>query len=92
MLTLHQVHTNIVIFNLRNACPLSAKDFIPLLQQHGVLIIPFRCTTCIFLQSTSLIHIMAPFSAFCGRTRMAAGFLNCMSIVRSCVCAYVVCL
>ncbi|CAK0787132.1 hypothetical protein CVIRNUC_010348 [Coccomyxa viridis] len=36
------VHTNIVIFNLRDSCPLTAKDFIPLLQQHGVLIIPFR--------------------------------------------------
>ena len=55
---LHQVHTNIVIFNLRDSCPLKAKDFIPLLQQHGVLIIPFRCTTCIFLQSNFLIHIM----------------------------------
>ena len=46
---LHQVHTNIVIFNLHDACPLTAKDFIPLLQQHGVLVIPFRCTTCTFL-------------------------------------------
>ena len=53
---LHQVHTNIVIFNLHDSCPLTAKEFIPLLQQHGVYIIPFRCTTCIFC--TRLSHVM----------------------------------
>ena len=38
-----QVHTNIVCFNLRKSAPLSAKDFILVLQQHDVHLIPFRC-------------------------------------------------
>lgn len=38
-----QVHTNIVVFDLRKSAPLTAKDFILVLQQRGVLVIPFRC-------------------------------------------------
>ena len=38
-----QVHTNIVVFNLRESAPLAAKDFILMLQQRDVHVIPFRC-------------------------------------------------
>ncbi len=37
-----QVHTNIVVFDLRKSCPLAAKDVIIALQQRGVYVIPFR--------------------------------------------------
>lgn len=37
-----QVHTNIVCFDLRKSAPLSAKDFILVLQQRDVYVIPFR--------------------------------------------------
>ena len=44
-----QVHTNIVVFSLREPCPLTAKDFVAVLQQHGVHLIPFRCAPSAFV-------------------------------------------
>ena len=37
-----QVHTNIVVFRLRESTPVGVLDLVEALEQRGVLVIPFR--------------------------------------------------
>ena len=68
---LMQVHTNIVVFSLRKACPLAARDFILVLQQHGVHLIPFRCAPSAFVSIPCISSVLRRWDRLFGHfTRM----------------------
>ncbi len=60
-----QVHTNIVCFDLRKSAPLSAKDFILVLQQRDVYVIPFRCASLSIWLVVSWTTLGSSFSQGC---------------------------